>query len=305
MQLAVLVLLVLVRGLVGVAGADVGVVVAGDPNMQAPVMSHVQRWVQDKKQGLVAAPLAEASTAMIDCFVMDDVACARRVFEQGSRATTVVFVRVDTLTGVRSYELNTYWFTKGKEPVNEKRSCIQCDDAKLQGSIDALMIALVHKATNGMGAIKVPGPSEMKVKIDGTELGLAPIEREVTSGSHEVVFLDHGEPVDVRRVQVDEGAVVEVGAPHIAPAPAATAPALRSRVLPIALVVGGIAAAAVGGTLLYYGSLDGRDEPYVYTHATEIGLPLTIAGAFAVGAGTSLFISRSGDQGTVGVAGRF
>ena len=62
---------------------------------------------------------------------------------------------------------------------------------------------------------------------------------------------------------------------------------------------------AVGGTLLYYGSLDGPDEPYVYTHATEIGLPLTIAGAFAVGAGTSLFISRSGDQGAVGVAGRF
>jgi hypothetical protein len=242
---------------------------------------------------------------MVDCFVMDDVACARKVFEQHSRAATVVFVRVDMLSGERSYVLNAYWFTKGKDPVNEKRSCTQCDDVKLHASVDALMIALVHKGTDGRGVIKIPGPSDMQIKLDGTEVGTAPLEREVAAGSHELVFLHGGDPVDVRRVQVEEGAIVEVGAPRIAPAPASHASAQHSRALPVVLVVGGIVAAAVGGTLLYYGSLDGPDQPYVYTRATKIGLPLTIAGAFAVGAATSLFVAGSGEQGTVGVAGSF
>jgi hypothetical protein len=301
MQLVVLVLLLLVR----VASADVGVIVAGDPNMQASVMSDVQRWVQDKKHALTAAPLGDATTAMIDCFVMDDVACARKVFEAKSRATTVVFVRVDMQSGERSFVFNAYWFTKGKQPINEKRACTQCVDASLHGTVDALMIALLEKSSNGRGVIKIAGPSDMQIKLDDTELGTPPLEHEVNAGSHELVFLDAGEPVDVRRVQVEAGAILEVGAPRSAPAATVGDPGSRSRLAPALLVISGLAAAAAGGTLLYLGAMDGHEDEFVYENGAEIGLPLTIVGAFAVGAGTSLFVSRSGDQGTVGVAGTF
>jgi hypothetical protein len=301
MQLVVLVLLLLTR----VASADIGVIVAGDPNMHAPVMSDVQRWIQDKNHALMAAPLGDSTTAMVDCFVMDDVACARKVFEHHARAASVVFVRVDTLSGERSFALNAYWFAKGKSPVNEKRTCTKCDDASLHGTVDALMIALVHEASNGHGVIKVPGPSDMQIKLDGAELGSAPLEHEVQAGSHELVFLHAGDPVDVRRVQVDEGAVVEVGAPRLAPGGPVRASGTRSRVAPMLLVLGGLAAGAVGGALLYYGSTETTGDSFVHDNASEIGLPLTIVGAFALGAGTSLFVSRSGDRGAVGVAGEF
>jgi hypothetical protein len=301
MRLVVLVLLLLVRA----ARADVGVIVGGDPNMRTTVLSDVQHWVQDKNHVLVAAPLGDATTAMIDCFVMDDVACARKVFEKHSRASTVVFVRVDMLSGERSFQLNAYWFTKGKAPENEKRPCVQCDDTKLHATVDALMIAIVHKGSDGRGMIKIPGPSDMQVKIDGTELGTAPIEHEVPAGSHELVFLHAGDPVDVRRVQVDEGAVVEVGAPRLASSSGAGTPSHRSRALPAVMILGGIVAAAAGGTLMYYGSRDEADSSFAHENGTEVGLPLTIVGAFVVGAGTSLFVSRSGSRSSVGVAGSF
>jgi hypothetical protein len=262
--------------------------------------------VQDKKHVLVAAPLGDATTAMIDCFVMDDVTCAKKVFEKHSRASTVVFVRVDMLSGDRSFQLNAYWFTKGKAPENDKRPCMQCDDTTLHASIDALMISIFHKGSDGRGVIKIPGPSDMTIKIDGTELGTAPLEHEVPAGSHELVFLHGADPVDVRRVQVDEGAIVEVGAPRVASAPGAGTASHRSRALPAVMILGGVIAAAVGGTLLYYGSRDDdADTSFAHENGTKVGLPLTIVGAFVVGAGTSLFVSRSGSRASVGVAGSF
>jgi hypothetical protein len=286
----VLALLFLVR----LAHADVGVVVTGDPNMQARVVDAVQRWVQDKKLALAAAPLGAAAATLVDCFVMEDMTCAKKVFAEHATAATVVYVRVDLASAQsKDYTLTVWWFTKGAEPVGDKRTCVQCDDTALAANVGALMEQLSRKGTSGKGRIKIAsGGTPMTVKVDGTEIGESPIEREVDVGSHELVFVHAGEPVDVRRVGVDAGETVELTAPHIADDRRGAPGRRRSRVLPGALLVGGVVSAAVGGVLLYYGSLRGPDQPYVYKNATEIGLPLTIAGAFAVGAG-------------IGVAGTF
>ncbi len=293
--------------MVRVAHADVGVVATGDPNMQARVVDAVQGWVQDKKLGLAAAPLGAAASTLADCFVMEDMACAKKVFTQHATATTVVYVRVDmAMAASKDYTLNAWWFTKGAEPVGEKRTCTQCDDAALTGTVTSLMDSLSRKGSGGKGRIKIAsGGTPMTVKIDGDEVGMSPIDREVDAGSHEIVFVHGGAPVDVRRVSVDAGETLELSAPHVAGDDRGPVGRGRSRTVPGLLIGGGLVAAAVGGVLLYYGSLRGPDEPYVYKNATEIGLPLTIAGAFAVGAGTALWFSGSGSDAQVGVSGSF
>jgi len=299
----VLALLFLVR----LAHADVGVVVTGDPNMQARVVDAVQGWLQGKKHAVVAAPLGGAATTFIDCFVMEDMACAKQAFADHAKAANVVYVRVDMATGQsRDYMLTAYWFMKGAEPVNEKRTCVQCDDAALSATIDGLMRDLSQKGSGGKGQIKINGEAQgLVVKLDGTEIGEPPVQRDVTAGSHELVFLQGGSPVDVRRVEVEAGSIVEVTAPRVVNKKPVVTNGKRGKLVPMLLTVGGIAAVAAGGVLLYYGSLRGPDEPYVYTNATEIGLPLALAGAFAVGAGTALFFSASGSEAQAGVSGSF
>lgn len=298
----VLALLFLVR----LAQADVGVVVTGDPNMQARVLDHVQRWLQDKKHEIVAAPLGASSTTLVDCFVMEDMACAKKIVAEKATAANIVLVRVDMSTGQsRDYTLTAYWFSSGLDPASEKRSCTQCDDSALNAAVEGLMQDLSRKGSRGKGTIKISGSGDgMIVKIDGEEIGAPPLEKSLDAGSHEIVFVYGGAPVDVRRVEVDAGGTVELAAPHVTEK-RRSAVGKRSRLVPALLTVGGLAAAAAGGVLLYYGSLHGPDEPYIYTNAAKIGLPLAIAGAFALGAATSLWFAGSGSDAQVGVSGTF
>jgi hypothetical protein len=296
----VLPLLLLVR----IAHADVGVVVSGDPNMQARVLDLVQRWLQGKQQEIVAGPLGDADTSLIDCFVMEDMSCAKQVFTSKSKATNVVFVRVNVgAAGSRDYQIAAYWFTRGKDPTSDKRTCSNCDDDALQATLAELMTALLNKGAGGNAHLKISGGANLTVKIDGTEIGAGPVDRELPPGSHDLVFLHDGDPVDIRRIDLESGAVLELQAPRLGDRQSGYHG--HSRLVPALLVAGGIAAAAVGGVFLYHGSLRGPDEPYIYTNATEIGLPLALAGAFAVGAGTSLFFAGSGSDAHVGVSGSF
>jgi hypothetical protein len=64
----------------------------------------------------------------------------------------------------------------------------------------------------------------------------------------------------------------------------------RSKTLPLSLLIGGAALAVTGGVFLYYGSLDGPNEPYVYTNANKIGAPLSITGGLALVAGSVLMV---------------
>lgn len=285
MRAVVLALLVL---LVRTAHADIGVVVTGDPSMQAPLIAHAQHWIQKKNRDLVAAPLGSAAASMIDCFVIDDMACARKVYAEHAKAKVVVFVRIDMQSGDRNYLLQAYWFEGKREPAHAKKSCAPCDDVALGVSVDTAMSELLEASGATRGKLKIDATSPgMVIKVDGTEVGTAPLEHEISAGSHELVFIHDGMPVEVRRIEVEPGGVVQLQAPRLADNSESGPEHGRSRTASTLMLVGGLAASAVGGVLLYYGSLRGPDEPYVYTNATEIGLPLALAGAFAVGFGIS------------------
>ena len=283
-----------------VAHADVGVVVAGEPLMQAPVMSQVQGWVQDHDYQLVGAPLGTVyANTFIDCFVIEDLSCARGVFEKQSRATSLVYVRVDMVAvqTTREITLTGYWFVRGRDPVQKKRSCPQCDDAGVGRSVDALMKDLLKASSSSKGQLKVtstrPG---VDVHVDKAKIGEAPIVRELAPGTHEVAFFQGDQQLASQRVALEPGGTVELAIPATADDGRGVGPA-RSRALPAGLLAGGVIAAVAGSVFLYYGQLDGPDEPYVYTNATEIGAVLTIGGAASVILGSVLWF-RAAPVGT-------
>jgi hypothetical protein len=273
----VLVFLLLAR----VAHADVGVVVSGDPMMQAPLMAHVQGWLQKHDYGLVAVPLGDASNSFIDCFVIEDMACAKRTFDESSKATSIVFARADLMTG-RDYSVVAYWFIKGHEPRMQKQQCKNCDDTQFAAILTTMLVELDKANANVNGKLKITSAADgIVVSVDNAPLGPAPLERELTPGPHQLAFTHRGTVIDTQPIKIEPGATLEVATPTPPPDPPPVKKK-RSLALPLSVLLGGAALAVAGGVFMYYGSLDGPDEPYIYTNATKIGLPLSIAGAVGV-----------------------
>ncbi|HEY5950858.1 MAG TPA: PEGA domain-containing protein [Kofleriaceae bacterium] len=279
MRTVALALLILVR----VVHADVGVVATGEPVMQAPLLAHVQGWLQTHHYTLVAVPFpASTANTFIDCFVIEDMGCAQRTFEKESKASNIVYARADLMTGqARDFSVTAYWFVKGHEPATQKRECHACDETQLSAVVHSLMTDLEKGIASTNGTLKVTSVlGGVTVSVDNESVGLAPVERPLSPGRHEITFSHRGTVLETKPVQIEPGATVELAAPELAnERPVAPK---RSRTTPVSLAIGGALLAAIGGVFLYYGSLDGPDEPYVYTNATKIGAPLSIAGAVGV-----------------------
>lgn len=185
---------------------DVGVIVVGEGALQTGVRRHVEDWVKKRGYVLVSTPLSKDATNTFDnCFVLEDIKCARGVFDARSRSASLVYVGVDA-----DLTFTTYWFTKDQDPAGDKHPCPGC-------------------AKDGWA------------KLLDDELGkLAAAHKEL--------------PVTKR-------------------------PEPPSKVLPVMLLSAGIAAMAVGGVYLYYGSIGGADQKYVYPASTPIGIAVGAVGA--------------------------
>ena len=133
--------------------ATVGVVVMGEPTMHAPVLAQVQGWLQDHRYALIAAPFATSeSNRLVDCLVIEDMTCARAVFESESRSDTVVVARVETGPGNQTREvgLTTYWFVRDRAPVVNNRACKACRDEALHAAVSSMMEALAQSSGVGV-----------------------------------------------------------------------------------------------------------------------------------------------------------
>ena len=285
MRVTLLTLLVVARA----AHADVGVVVAGEPMLQAPVMAQTQAWLQQRGHQLNAAPFALADqNSFIDCFVMEDMTCASNVFERSSKSTSVVYIRIDPFPGQqREYAFKAQWYVKGKPAVEEKRTCKPCDEAAMTKTLAELMTKLEQTSGHGKGTVKVIGGEPgIIVSIGERALGSTPLDVELPAGRYELTFARDGKVVATQHVTVEAGVNVELAMPVIAATTKIDPPERRpARTWPTLAVAGGVAAAIAGGVFLYYGSLGGPDEPYIYTNATKIGVPLAIAGGVGIAIG--------------------
>jgi hypothetical protein len=166
--------------------------------------------------------------------------------------------------------------------VLQKRECHNCDDAQLGPIIGSLMTDLEKGIASTKGHLKITSVlGGVSVTIDNVSHGVAPLERDLDPGPHEVSFLHRGKVLETKPVKIEPGATLEMAAPTLtieAPPPARK----HSRTLPVSIAIVGAALAITGGVFLYYGSLGGPNEPYVYKNATKIGAPLAVGGAAGV-----------------------
>jgi hypothetical protein len=137
----------------------VGVVVTGEATVQPQVAAQLERWLHEKGREVVPGPLEpEAINTLIDCFVLEDLGCARGVVDTRSKSKAVVFTRAETTQnsdGTRDIAISGYWFQKNRDVVAERRVCAKCNDDTLHATVDELMLALVHDPP-----VPVPGESQ-------------------------------------------------------------------------------------------------------------------------------------------------
>lgn len=277
------------------ADGDVGVVVTGDPKMQPQLLAMVEGWLRSHGHQLVASPLPpEATNKLIDCFVIEDTSCARKVVESQAKTATVVFARVELAdsaqTGMRDVTITAYWFERGSDPVAEKRSCDKCTETALHETADALMSALAGSSRKTVGQIKLTSrPDGAHVTIDGRPSGTTPLEVQLAPGEHQLVLSADG------RSDVTRSMTVVQGTNPTMDIALGTAGASRSK-LPLAIMGGG-AALLVTGVILFATSETDTGEKFEYRDTKPLGVGLMAGGLAVAGVGAYLwFVKKPTDS---------
>ncbi|HUS33040.1 MAG TPA: hypothetical protein VMZ53_31275 [Kofleriaceae bacterium] len=141
---------------------QVGVVVTGEATLQPQVASEVEVWLHARGRTIAPAALdPSAVNTLIDCFVLEDIGCARGLIDARSKATSVIYARIDATQGddgTRQVEVVGTWFQKNHESMSERRLCDKCTDEKLHTTIDELMLALVHQPPLPAESAPPPAP---------------------------------------------------------------------------------------------------------------------------------------------------
>jgi hypothetical protein len=129
-RVAVILAVLLVAPAVRAEVPDVGVVVVGDTPLHAKLRDHVQAWIKSQHFALVKSPMSvDAASSFDNCFVIDDMKCARGVFDNRARSATLIYVGYDPGDPANHVEpsLNLYWFTKDQPTSGGKVPCPRCD----------------------------------------------------------------------------------------------------------------------------------------------------------------------------------
>jgi hypothetical protein len=282
------------------AAPAAGVIVTGEPTLQGAIQAHAGKWLSEHGFGLVEAPLGDRARSLVDCLVIEDLGCAKKVFEYEAKSD-VLFIRVDLVASseTRELALTGHWFTKGAMPTAEKRACKGCDDGALRVAVGRLLDALIKVERKRVPAAR--GGSRLAPALAiGAGAGL------LAGGAAYLYYGRLSGPDDPYRYPdatkigvalTATGAVALVGGAlwwrRVRPVERG------SRWAPIALVAGGVAALGGGAVALRYAAKRGVDEPFVYPSAVELGAPLAIAGGSALVAGTLLWLSRAPVHATV------
>ena len=270
------------------AHADsVGVVITGESTMQPQLVAQLETWLRAHGHELTAAPLPpDAITALIDCFVIEDQACARKVIEKRAKSRAVVFAQASVTAGAtadRTVTLTAYWFTKNKDPIVEHRTCQRCTDVTMRRTADELMEALVGAVAT---RVKVTSsPTGATVRLGKKELGTTPFHHNFPLGAHKLVFELPGRPAETREVTVAKG---EPGSIDVEFAPRPPSP---SRAPAYAVLAGAVALGAAGGVLIAIDE-DVPADPTVenYRDTATAGVVLAATGAVALGVGVYLLV---------------
>lgn len=269
------------------ADGSVGVIVTGDSAMQPQLVAQLETWLRSHGHELISAPLPpDAISALIDCFVIEDQACARRVVEKRAKSRAVVFAQASVTSGAtadRSVTLTAYWFTKNKDSIVEHRTCQRCTDVTMRRTADELMEALVGAVAT---RVKVTSsPPGATVMLGKKQIGTTPLHHNFPLGDHKLVFELPGRPAETRGVTVTKGEPSSIDVKF------APRPPHPSRAPAYAVLAGAVALGATGGVLIAIDE-DVPTDPTVerYRDTAPAGVVLAATGAVALGVGVYLLV---------------
>jgi hypothetical protein len=135
---------------------SVGVVVTGEEIMQSPLRAQLELWLRGHGHEPVASPFEpNAINQLVDCFVIEDKACAQKVVEQHAKADAILYARIEVVSNGTSRDviMTMHWFLKGKDPTAERKVCSGCSDDAMRQAADEMITALVP-----VEAVKIVAP---------------------------------------------------------------------------------------------------------------------------------------------------
>lgn len=134
----------------------VGVIVQGGGPLRGKVEGHIARRLRRDGYTAVEEPLSsDALNTLANCFIIEDLACARGVVEARAKTPRLVFGRIDDSTG--EITIDVTWFSYGRAPIPAKASCTQCGDS-WKDHTDDLLARLTKSAE--MPILPEPEPED-------------------------------------------------------------------------------------------------------------------------------------------------
>lgn len=126
MRLVLVALVILLAGPASAAPRTTGLAVTGT-GVKTSELSERLRSLLEARDYVFSddALTKDAVTTIANCFVLDDVECARGVFEARGKTDTLVYARAEATKG-GSVTFTLYWFEKGRSPNGERRACESC-----------------------------------------------------------------------------------------------------------------------------------------------------------------------------------
>lgn len=163
----------------------VGVVVTGEATVQPQLAAQLESWLENHGREVVAGPMEpEAISTLIDCFVLEDLKCARGVVDARAKSRAIVFAKAEATQnedGTRNIAITGYWFQKQKESLAERRVCERCNDEALNATVEELMLALVSEPP--LPAPDAPKPGAIAPPQDTTRPRWQPIALMAAGGA--------------------------------------------------------------------------------------------------------------------------
>jgi PEGA domain-containing protein len=271
--------------------SEVGVVVTGESWMQPQLANQIESWLGQHGHTLVRSPLPpDAINTLNDCFVMSDQACARSVIEKSASAASVLYARIDSHSNgsaAPDLTLTAYWFNKGHDATTDRKTCQRCTDQTLRSTADEILKKLIGGADLGHVILKSQPPGA-RISIDGNPpIGITPLDWDLPPGPHTIAMDKPGRKPSSRIVVVgsNRSDLVVLTLPSEGEDDRSDQP---SRMLPLGLMIGGGAVAAVGVGLIAFSP--GPDPAKRYYYRTwPAGIAVAAIGAAAAGAGAWLW----------------
>ena len=290
--------LVVVAALAGSARAGtVGIVVTGDPQLQATLTKQLEGWLRSHGHTVGETLPKDAQSSLLNCMVIDDEGCARGIVDARAKTDSVVFseVRAPRTRSSNATTLIVYWFVRGKEPVGMRRACESCTDDLMKSTLDEVLTTVVGASELARGKLELHSrPEGVTVILDNVAVGITPIEREVPAGPHTIVLMSKGKKVGERKLKIQSEVTAEITIPVVIPADKTVVVSSPSYLLPGTLIaIGG--AAVVAGVMLYATSDVDDGTKFKYYDNRPVGMGVG-AGGLALTALGAILWARTGSK---------